>query len=59
MVVVSPTGSERQLKNCRGLKPSMDCYELEAAMYLEEQECSLRKSEKKVRKTGVQLFGFD
>ena len=52
-------GSERQLKNCRGLKPSMDCYELEAAMYLEEQECSLRKSEKKLRKTGVQLFGFD
>ena len=26
----------------------MDCYELEAAMYWEEQECSLRKSEKKI-----------
>ena len=35
-------GSERQLKNCRGLKPSMDCYELEAAKYQEGKECSLR-----------------
>ena len=30
---VATTGSGRQLKNCRGLKPSMDCYELEAAMF--------------------------
>ena len=36
----------------------MDCYELEAAMYLEEQECSLRKSEKNLKKLECSFLGL-